>query len=151
GSANAVCVFDDHGAFVVALAGTANWQPGALAVRDSRIYVADAAAGEILAFEDSGTWQGNLPGYRGPVTAMATNAGGDLYVKTGLDATYVVLQAGAAFVATGSLEAGPFDAGETREWEWARLDASLPAGTQCVTQGAQLRAPLPLPLPGPLG
>src|SRR5262249_32661984 len=47
--------------------------------------------------------------------------------------------------------AGPFDAGETREWEWARLDASLPAGTQCVTQGAQLRAPLPLPLPGPLG
>jgi phage tail-like protein len=70
---------------------------------------------------------------------MAANAAGDLYVKTGLDADYVLLKANAAFVAQGTIEAGPFDAGEEREWEWARIEATIPPGTRCEVHVAQAK------------
>ena len=143
-----VFVFDAQGAFLVTLDGPGGWQPGALAVEGSRVYVGDAATGAILVFDDSGVLQGSVPGYRGPVTAMVTNAAGDLYVKTGLDAAYVVLKADLAFVDHGMLEVGPFDAGELREWEWARIEATLPAGTRCAMQVAQLPGATPAPVAG---
>jgi phage tail-like protein len=145
---NAVVLFDAQGAFVRALAGPAGWLPGAIAVAGERAYVADAADGAILAFDALGAAEGTLPGYRGPVTALAAGAGGALYVKTGLDASYVVLAAGLAFVDHGRLEAGPFDAGEVRAWEWARLEASVPDGTRCSLHVAQRPAPAPAPGPG---
>jgi phage tail-like protein len=146
GAANRVFVFDAQGAFLFPLDGPAGWRPGALAAAGSRLYVADAATGAIFVFDEDAL-QGEIPGYRGPVTAMAASAAGDLYVKTGLDTAYLVLKADAGFVGHGSLEAGPFDAGEALEWEWARLDATIPAGTRCVLEVAQLAAPQPAPVP----
>lgn len=148
GSANQVFVFDPHGAFLLALDGPAGWQPGALACFRARIYAADATTGVILVFDDGGVLQGSVPGYRGPVTAMATGASGDLYVKTGLDAAYVVLSADSAYVGQGTLEAGPFDAGELCEWECARIEATLQTGTGCVVEAAQLPAAAPGPASG---
>jgi phage tail-like protein len=147
-STNQALVFDAQGAFLLALAGPGGWLPGALAAAGSRIYVADAATGAIFVFDDGGALHGSIPAYRGPVTAMVTNAGGDLYVKTGLDEAYLVLKADGAFVSQGMLEAGPFDAGETREWEWARVDSTQPAGTRCMVEVAQLPDATPAPVAG---
>jgi phage tail-like protein len=144
--ANQVFVFDAQGVFLLALAGPAGWQPGALATIGSTIFAADAATGAILVFDEDGTLQGAIPGYLGPVTAMAASASGHLYVKTGLDAAYIVLKADTAFVSQGALEAGPFDAGESCEWEWARVDATVPDDTGCLIEVAQRPAALPAPV-----
>jgi phage tail-like protein len=146
GVADRVFVFDAQGALLLALDGPAGWRPGALAGAGSRLYVADAASGAIFVFDDDAL-QGEIPGYRGPVTAMAVSAAGELYVKTGLDEAYLVLQADAGFVSHGSLAAGPFDAGEGCDWEWSRIDATIPAGARCVLEVAQLAAPQPAPMP----
>ena len=148
GGANQVFVFDAQGAFLLAFDGPAGWLPGALTSYRSRIYVADALTGFILVFDDGGSLQGSIPGYRGPVTAMVANADGNLYVKSGLDAAYFVLKADGAYVSQGTLEAGPFDAGELREWEWARIEVTMSAGTHCVIEAAQSPAPLPEPVVG---
>ena len=127
-SANEVFVFDAKGAFARSLEGTAGWMPGAIAVDRARIYVADAASGAILVFDDFAL-QGELAGWRGPVTALAVGDNGDLYVKPGLDAAYFRLTAKTAFVSRGELLAGPFDAGEKQTWERVRIESSTPAGT----------------------
>ena len=146
GRANQVLVFDAQGALLLALDEPAGWQPGALAAFGGRIYVADAAAGSILVFDDSGALHGSIPGFRGPVTAMAVKANGDLYVKTGLDASYVLLSADGAYLKEGRLKAGPFDAGEEREWECARIEATMPADTRWEIQVAQRPAARPAPV-----
>jgi phage tail-like protein len=135
--ANAVFVFDDAGSFVLTLPGPAGWQPGALAAFGTRIFVADAASGAILIFEHDGSAAqliGEVNGWRGPVTALATNLGGDLYVKPALDATYYRFVADAASVTQGTLTAGPFDAGEERAWERAWVDARLPSATSLMVR-----------------
>ena len=123
--ANAVFVFDAEGRFVRVLPGPGVWLPGALAAHGEAIYVADAATGAILVFA-AATLQGSVDGWRGPVTALAVGASGDLYVKPGLDTTYYRFSAGAAFVREGELFAGPFDAGEEQVWERAWIDAEVP-------------------------
>ena len=123
--ANAVFVFDAEGRFVRVLPGPGVWLPGALAAHGEAIYVADAATGAILVFA-AATLQGSVDGWRGPVTALAVGASGDLYVKPGLDTTYYRFAAGAAFVREGELVAGPFDAGEEQVWERAWIDAEVP-------------------------
>ena len=80
GGADQVFLFDHLGAYLHALQGPTGWRPGALAVSGTYVYVADAASGAILAFDEAGALHGSLPGYRGPVTAMAINARGDLFV-----------------------------------------------------------------------
>jgi phage tail-like protein len=144
-SANQVLVFDAHGAFLRVLDGPGGWQPGALTCIGQRIYAADATTGAILVFDDGGLLQGSIPGFRGPVTAMAASPSGDLYVKTGLDAAYVVLGGDLAYVSEGSLETGPFDAGERCDWECARIDFTLPPETSCEVEIAQLPAATPGP------
>src|SRR5262249_488430 len=67
--ANEVFVFDAEGTFARSLDGTAGWMPGAIAAYGARIYVADAANGAILVFDDFAL-QGELAGWRGPVTAL---------------------------------------------------------------------------------
>jgi DNA-binding beta-propeller fold protein YncE len=84
-TANQIFVFDANGALVHALDGPGGWLPGALAALDRRTYAADAATGRIYVFDDA-VRQGVVPGWRGPVTAMAVAASGDLYVKPALDA-----------------------------------------------------------------
>ena len=139
--ANQVVVFDSAGAFVQALPGPAGWLPGAVAAHAARCFVADAATGQIHVF-DAAAYIGAVGGWRGPVTALAVHAQGDLFVKPGLDATYYRLRADAAFVPLGELVAGPFDAGEGCQWERAWVEATVGAATSAgLSVAPQLAAP----------
>ena len=140
-----VDVFDALGSFTLSLDGPSGWMPGAIAADASRVYVADAADGRILLFDTAGRLQGAVSGWRGPVTALALAANGDLYIKPGLDATFLRFAAGSAYAGPGQLVAGPFDAGEERAWERAWLEADLPAGTSVTMELAQAGSPTPPP------
>jgi phage tail-like protein len=148
---DAVIVFDGQGAFVATLPGPTGWQPGALACEDTRAYVADAVTGTIRIFEmgagPSAQEIGEVPGWYGPVTAMAVADDGALLIKPGLDAVFYRFAAEAAFVREGTLTAGPFDAGEDRGWERAFVDAALPTG--CTVDIEVALAMAALPAPGP--
>jgi phage tail-like protein len=134
-----VVVFDSAGAVLYALPGTPGWLPGALAVRDARIYVADAATGAIAVFAHDGLAAqrlGTVGGWHGPVTALTLGEDGALYIKPGLDAGFYRFPADGAFIASGTIAAGPFDAGEDREWERAFADIELPAGATLALEVA---------------
>jgi phage tail-like protein len=136
---NEVVVFDRDGAFLGHLPGGAGWMPGALATWGSRVYVADAASGAIEVFSHgpAGAQRiGQVQGWQAPVTALATGADGALYIKPGLDEAYHCFRADAAYAMTGSLTAGPLDAGEDREWERAVAEAAVPPGTQVIFEVA---------------
>ena len=143
-TADAVFVFDAQGQLACQLAGPAGWLPGALACDGARRYVADAASGAILVFDGLAAI-GAVAGWRGPVTALAVDAGGDLLIKPDLGPTWFRFAADAAFVSQGSLLAGPFDAGEVRAWERAWVQADTPAGTQVIVELALQAAATPAP------
>jgi phage tail-like protein len=146
-AANRVVAFDADGKFVRTLPLPAGALPGAIAADGQRTYVADAASGAILSFDAAGASIGAVPGYRGPVTALALDAKGNLYVKPALDDNYFRLLADSAYVASGTLSAGPYDAGERAQWERAWIESALPAATSCTIAVAQKDAPAPAPLP----
>lgn len=131
---NQIFIYDQRGAFLKPLPpGPAC--PGAMAADQDRIYVADGKAGNIRVFDcPSNAYIGTLPGYRGPVSAMAAGADGTLLVKPGAGTDYYCLRADAAFVAAGTLEAGPFDAGEQCRWERVCVKAETPQGTEVILQ-----------------
>ncbi len=128
-AANTVFAFDEQGRFLRSLNPGAAWLPGAIAADTQRCYVADAGSGAILVFDDTGV-QGQVSGWRGPVTALALNDNRDLFIKPGMDARCYRFAADAAFATTGELLAGPFDAGEERVWERAWIDAEIPSTTR---------------------
>ncbi|HEU4655138.1 MAG TPA: phage tail protein [Steroidobacteraceae bacterium] len=137
--ANEVFVFDTGGVFEYSLTGPSGWQPGALAVFQDRIFVADAATGAILIFERreaAAVRVGEVSGWHGPVTALAVSESGDLYIKPGLDATYYRFAVDAAYASAGTLDAGPFDAGEERTWERVWVDAEMAADAAIVMKVA---------------
>jgi len=104
-------------------------QPRALAVHGNRLYVADAEGGGIWVHHESHGWLGMLPGYRGPVSALAFDGTGRLYLKPGLDSRYHVLEPNRACVSSGTLAAGPFDAGDESQWERVQVQLDSPADT----------------------
>jgi len=128
---NAVLLFDTDGKFQRELAGTAGWLPGAIAAAGNQVCVADAATGALLFFVDD-VLVGPLPGWRGPVSALALSSDGTLTVKPGPDARIVRLAAQASHVTDGELLAGPFDAGEEETWERAWVEAEVPTDTGVV-------------------
>jgi phage tail-like protein len=143
--ANDVFVFDADGVFVGSLAGPSGWRPGALGVFQDRLFVADAASGAILIFERrdaAALLVGEVSGWRGPVTALAVSDNGDLYIKPGLDATYYRFVADAAYASAGTLEAGPFDAGEECTWErvWVDVDFAVDAAITIKVAATQTSA-----------
>lgn len=140
-----VDMFDAGGTYVATFDGPAAWMPGAIAADAARVYIANAADGGILVFDNGGVLQGAVSGWRGPVTALALDAGGDLYIKPGLDDVYLRFAANAAYAAGGQIVAGPFDAGVEREWERAWIECEIPAGTAVVAEVAQAKAPAPAP------
>ena len=147
---NEVFVFDADGAFLRTLPGPAGWLPGALATWGSRVYVADAASGAIAVFEygaAAAQQVGKVHGWQGPVTALAADDDGALYIKPGLDAAFHRFAADAAYLMQGSLTAGPLDAGEDREWERACADAALPTGCSVIFEVATSAADAPPPGP----
>jgi phage tail-like protein len=103
--------------------------PQALAVAGGLLYVADEQSGKVLVVSlADGAVTGALAGFRGPVTALAATAQGRIFIKTRLDATYLVAEPGGARVSAGKLTAGPLDAGEENVWFRAAVDAEVPAG-----------------------
>jgi phage tail-like protein len=124
--------FDAEGQPLGALpaATSAPFRPRALVAGGDRLYVADAASGAIWVFDrPAGEYLGTVAGYRGPVTALAVNPSGALYIKSGLDETTVVLAADAAYVPAGQLASGRLDAGEQGDWVRVAVAAELPPGT----------------------
>ena len=102
----------------------------ALAVAAGVLYAADITSGEIRLYSlPGGGFLGAVAGFRGPVSALAVDPAGKVYVKTGLDPAYLVAPAGAARRAQGTLQAGPLDAGVDRSWHRAAVEADSPAGT----------------------
>jgi phage tail-like protein len=145
-----VDVFTGSGAYAHSLQGPAGWKPGAIAAQldTGRIYVADAADGRIRLFDADGAMRGQLPGWRGPVTALAVAPNGDLYIKPGLDDRYVRFAAHGAFLDGARIEAGPFDAGVEREWERAWVEGDTPAGTAIAVELAQAASDAATPAAG---
>lgn len=104
-------------------------KPRQLAAHGEYLYVADASSGAIWVFDRSvGAYLGVLADYRGPVAALAVAPNGTLYVKAGPDAVYHTLQADIAYLAEGTLTAGPFDASDRTEWERVHAQIELPKG-----------------------
>jgi phage tail-like protein len=145
GAALAVRRFDATGKYTHDLAGPpGGWRPGAIAAGAGRVFVADREAGSIHVFRDDGTWWCVLPGFTGPVAALALDpATSDLLIKTAHDGAYLRFPAGRDFAATGRLVAGPFDAGERCEWFRAACEADLPGGASIVFEVAQGASPTP--------
>ncbi len=121
-----VCRFTAQGAPVDApLTGPPGWQPGAIAARGLRLFVADVATGRIGIFE-AGRFLGDVPGFRGPVSALAVGEDGQLFIKCGQDEVVLIACADTAVVDRGEVLCGPWDAGERDGWERAVVDAVVP-------------------------
>lgn len=113
------------------------FKPRALTVHGARLYVADAYSGYVWVY-DSGdsSWLGRLHSYRGPVSALAADRHGSLWIKPDTGKTVHRLTADAAHVATGVLRAGPCDAGEDEHWERVWVTAEIPPATTVTLQVA---------------
>jgi hypothetical protein len=127
-------LFDDEGIIKLdAIQGKKPKQPCAMAAHHNVLYIADDDRGEIWILDCiAGIFPGTLPDYRGPVTAMAVDESGTLYIKPGLDETYHTLNANLACVPFGTLTAGPFDAGIDIEWERVHAEVNLPDDTDAT-------------------
>jgi phage tail-like protein len=109
--------------------------PQALAVSSDELYVADETTGTILVISlADDTVVGSVEGYRGPVSALAVDQAGSLYIKPGPDETYVLAQPRAAHTRTGQLTTAVLDAGEENSWVRAVVDASVPAAASAFLE-----------------
>jgi phage tail-like protein len=104
--------------------------PQALAVAGKVLYVADETSGHVRLYRlPDGVFIGSVEGFQGPVSAIAVGSDGELYLKTGVDDSYVVGTAAAGCVPSGTFEAGPLDAGEDNTWYRLAVATTEPAGT----------------------
>jgi len=127
---NGIATFDTAGQFLESLAKAGGpGRPRALAASGPWLYAADAERGWIYAHRARHGWLGTLPGYRGPVSAMTVDSRGRLFLKPALGVDVTALEADAAYISSGTLTAGPFDAGDRSQWERVHADVDLPAGT----------------------
>jgi phage tail-like protein len=126
---NVVLPFDPAGKLLPALpqSGAPVW-PRALAARSDRLYAADARSGWIRVYQAGQGWIGTVPRYRGPVSGMTLDLAGRLSVKPGLDDAFHILDADTAYVSSGTLTAGPFDAGQESDWERVHAEVESPIG-----------------------
>jgi phage tail-like protein len=135
-----ILCFSSAGAPLAALApppDAPGMQPGTLAGDAQRLYVADRDTGAVWVYDLAAKrWLARLPGFRAPVTGLAADGDGHLYVRTGADTAYLRLDAAAAYASSGLLEAGPLDAGARAAWLRVRADADVPAGTRVVIETA---------------
>jgi phage tail-like protein len=148
---NTVAVFKDDGTrqYMLPAPPGGGWTPRAIAAGGGRIYVHDTTSGTIHVFTDGGqTYCCALPGWVGPVTALAVDGAGNLLIKPGLDDAYYLFETGTAHATSGTLTLGPLDAGEDLEWYRAGLDAVTPAYTTATLEVFQSAADAPGPTPG---
>jgi phage tail-like protein len=141
-SAEAVLIFDTSGTKAGEIS-SAGMRPRALAVHGEQILVADAATGRLLVHDTStGALLGSVPDFRASVAAMTFDPRGNLFIKFDGGAEFVKLAADAGCIATGTLTAGPFDAGELNDWERVHLDSHDALVTLDTYTGAR-RLPAP--------
>jgi phage tail-like protein len=130
--------FDENGSALDVLLrpnDTAAFQAGALAAHAERLYAADAGSGFIWLYDlATRQWAGVLPGWRGPVTAMAVDEQGTLYLKPGAGDLSYMLAANTGCVASGQLVTERLDAGEISGWFRVRVDAGAVPGTSVDLQ-----------------
>jgi phage tail-like protein len=118
--------------------------PRALAVYEHRLFAADAAGGSILIFDTlTRAYVGDVPGFRGPVAAMAFAPDGDLLIKTDGTEVYTRLTAAAGCIARGTLAIGPLDAGELSDWETVTVSSALPQNVLLETFSLHTESPDP--------
>ena len=151
GSVNQILSFDKIGALLQHSNESCPLQPRALATYGKCLYAADVATGRIFVFDaKTKTWMGTISAYFGPVSAMTTSHSGALYIKSGSDDTVYKLEADVDCVKSGTLKAGPFDAGELSQWERFWIEAEIPPQTainieyavsNTETQGSWIAAP----------
>ena len=137
--------FESSGSALPAIAAPADapgFRPGALASDGRRLYVADRASGGLWMYDlDGERWLGPLPGFRAPVTGLAVDVEGHLYVRTGAGTQYVRLEARGAHVLRGQIEAGPLDAGRGNAWMRVHVETEVPPGTRVVLETALAELP----------
>jgi phage tail-like protein len=140
---DAVVAFNRDGGLIALLgaaAAVAGTRPRALAACRNHVFAADIATGAILVFDRaSRSLVGTVPGFRGPVTAIACDATGNLLVKTDAGDSYVRLHADEGCVSRGTLETGPLDAGPDNDWERIAVDVDAAVQTK-VTLATCVRA-----------
>ena len=125
-----IATFDTDGQQIESIARPGGpGRPRALAAFGAWLYAADADRGWIYAYRAGHGWLGTLPDYRGPVSAMTVDNKGRLFLKPALGVDFTALEADAACIGSGTLTAGPFDAGEQSQWERVHADVELPAGS----------------------
>jgi phage tail-like protein len=113
------------------------FKPRAMAARGTRLYVADAESGFIWTYDTlTQVWLGKVQAFCGPVAALAIDDSGALLVKPGDDDTLYRLDADVARVESGTLLAGPLDAGEGDIWERVWIEAEIPAETLVLLEVA---------------
>jgi phage tail-like protein len=129
---NQVLQFEVDGTAVGPIPGMApSFQPRALAIDGTRLYIADADSGQVWVFDTrSNMYLGPVFGFHGPVSAMAVAPDHALWLKTGLDQTFYRLESEQRFVSQGWLTTSePLDAGKECDWARVHLNADIPAGT----------------------
>lgn len=131
GSSQSILRFDGDGLWLPPFAVPAV-TPGALAVGQNVVYVADTTSGAIAMLDPTdGTLIGTVAGWRAPVSALAIDGDVNLLVKAGLDASFHRLDLLAARLPSGSVRCGPIDAGQDQEW-WRALVAADESGGGAV-------------------
>jgi phage tail-like protein len=130
---NTVLRFDLAPTLIDAIQGDKPARPRSMTSRGNWLYVADKSTGAVWIFDcEAGVFLGTLPDYCGPVSALAVDESGALYIRPGLEETYHTLHAGMASISSGTLTAGPFDAGAGVEWERVHVDVDLPNDTDAA-------------------
>jgi len=142
-AARKVFGLDPDGGLVAALEGLAAEQPGALAAHGDLLLVADAASGELRAWDLAAELDlGALPGIRAPATALAPAAGA-LMAKTDARRSVVALPWDRGCAARGVLVAGPLDAGVGQIWERAHVTGRDTGGIELSVHLHDRPAPPP--------
>ena len=142
--ARAVVGLDARGDLVAVLDGLAAAHPAALIARGDRLVVADAGSGELRAWDlGSGLDLGPVPGFRGPVTALAA-APAALLVKTDARAGVASLSWDGGCARRGVLVAGPLDAGAAQTWERVHVSGRDPTGIELSVHLQAGPAPAPV-------
>lgn len=138
-------LYDRSGAASGVIANTTRAQ--ALAVDSAHLYAADIDTGVIGIFALSdGSPRGEVAGFQGPVSALAVDDSGRVYIKTGQAAMYAVAAAAGARVGRGTLTTDlPLDAGAENSWYRVSVAADAPANTAVTLETFQDGDPSAIP------
>jgi phage tail-like protein len=147
-AARAVFRVDPGGRLLGMVDGLAAEQPGALLLRARVLYAADAATGAIRGVDLREALDlGPLPGFRGPVAALAEDASA-LLAKTDERGAVAALPWNAGCTRRGILETGPLDAGVGGAWERVHIEGRASASSRLELAVSLAPSPAAAPAAG---